>query len=298
MSATTPTAAPPPAPKAKDRKLRTLVENIAFGGTAGVIGQACVFPMYVAKTRLQSNPGRYRGMGQCFREILKESGTRGLYTGLQPTLSFTFPEKAIKLAVNDYLRAVFAGPDGSVPLAKGMAAGAGAGFCQVIMTNPMEMLMITMQNRQAQKLPKRSMVQLARELGLARLYRDTPSTLFRDIPFSIVFFPMHQTLQDYFRDEKGDVHFTKVLLSGLISGCTAATISTPMDVVKTLAMGSSGSKNPMGIMQAIRHVYSQPKGLAGFMEGVGPRILIISPLFGITTCFYEVQKKLRQKGWL
>jgi hypothetical protein len=53
------------------------------------------------------------------------------------------PEKAIKLAVNDYAREYLA-PAGthpdriSLPLA--MAAGGAAGFCQVIATNPMEIV--------------------------------------------------------------------------------------------------------------------------------------------------------------
>lgn len=323
--------------KSSEKGLKILLQNIMFGGTAGVIGQFSIFPMYTAKTNLQQYPNRYRNLLHCLRKIYQHDGTRGLYSGLKPTLTFTFPEKAIKLAVNDFLCAQFARKDGTVPISLGVVAGAGAGLCQVVMTNPMEMLMITMQTREAQGLRPKSMLHLARELGLPRLYRDTPATLLRDIPFSMVFFPLHATLQRRFADNTGNTPVHKVLLSGLISGSTAAALSTPMDVVKTRVMASTGASiaetTPAAataatatagatssaaatarasaqalkaevtasqytrILQEARQI-AQMEGLGGFFKGVVPRILIISPLFGITTCFYEAQKKFRRMGWL
>ena len=50
------------------------------------------------------------------------------------------PEKAIKLAVNDYVREATADEDGAAA-----TSSVGAGFCQVIATNPMEITKIRMQ---------------------------------------------------------------------------------------------------------------------------------------------------------
>ena len=65
------------------------------------------------------------------------------------------PEKAIKLAVNDFVREQTADENGNVAWYNGILAGAsnrgvvvlsiGAGFCQVIATNPMEITKIRMQ---------------------------------------------------------------------------------------------------------------------------------------------------------
>ena len=311
----------------KQNDFKTLLQDIVCGGAAGVVGQSMVFPLYTAKTNLQSSPKVYnRGLLQCLRDIATKQGIRGLYTGMRPTVTMTFPEKAIKLAANDYFKKKLATDEGEVPLARGMLAGAGAGFCQVIVTNPMELLMITMQTRAASgiataknvvaatetgavaqkvSVPSQGMFAIARELGVRRLYADIPATLLRDIPFSVIFFPMHTYLTECFQNEEGRTPVAGVLASGFLSGSTAATLSTPMDVVKTRVMAATGKAGPgeqdvsqvTRIVRTFGEVY-KTSGMRGLFAGTGPRILIISPLFGITTMVYEVLKKLRDSGRL
>lgn len=52
-----------------------------------------------------------------------------------------------------------------------------------------------------------------------------------------------------------------------------------------------------GIAQCARHIYTT-EGIKGFFAGVGPRVLIISPLFGITLWVYDVQRRLQASGQL
>lgn len=70
----------------------------------------------MVKTRLQnqtkamSSSGaslKYKNGLHCFRTIVREEGVRGLYRGLPANLVGITPEKAIKLAVNDYAREFF-----------------------------------------------------------------------------------------------------------------------------------------------------------------------------------------------
>lgn len=57
------------------------------------------------------------------------------------------PEKAIKLVANDCFRFYLAVPHQEhLSLTRGMIAGGGAGFCQIIVTTPMELLKIQMQD--------------------------------------------------------------------------------------------------------------------------------------------------------
>lgn len=86
---------------ANNGSTRTLLQNIMFGGTAGAVGQASIFPMYTAKTNLQSFSNRYSGLINCLRVIAQRDGMCAICTGMRPALTFTFPEKAIKLAMND-----------------------------------------------------------------------------------------------------------------------------------------------------------------------------------------------------
>lgn len=310
---------------------KNLLQNVLFGGTAGVIGQTCVFPMYTIKTRLHLYPGRYNNVVHCARKIFQHDRFRGLYRGLPPALIGVFPEKALKLSVNDYFTAVLTRPDGSISIPMAMLAGGGAGFSQVIATNPMEMLMINMQSSAAKGRKPKSMFHLARDLGLSGLYKGSGATLFRDIPFSMIFFTMNTKLREGLADENGNLPMSKVFLAGIVSGSTAASLSTPMDVIKTRLQASAGEASQAaksrglsdalpakggavsapaqsrsmstsaatmrytGIAHCARHIYTT-EGAIGFFAGVVPRMLIISPLFGVTLFFYDVQRRLQQSG--
>lgn len=72
---------------------------------------------------------------------------RGIYSGIGVNLLLITPEKAIKLVANDFFRFHLAIPhQEQLPFIRGMIAGGGAGFCQIIITTPMELLKIQMQD--------------------------------------------------------------------------------------------------------------------------------------------------------
>ncbi|KAJ2908254.1 mitochondrial aspartate-glutamate transporter agc1, partial [Coemansia aciculifera] len=131
-----------------------LLAKLGNGAVAGITGVSIVFPLDMVKTRLQNQKpvnGRlpYAGGIDCFRQIVRQEGVRGLYRGLVPNLAGVTPEKAIKLAANDIMRGILAERIGTspdrLPVAYGALAGATAGLCQFVATNPMEIVKIHMQ---------------------------------------------------------------------------------------------------------------------------------------------------------
>lgn len=84
-------------------------------------------------------------MIDCFRKSLKSQGLRGMYSGSAVNILLITPEKAIKLTANDYFRFLLTDQNGKLSLPREMLSGAGAGFCQIVVTTPMELLKITMQ---------------------------------------------------------------------------------------------------------------------------------------------------------
>lgn len=232
------------------------------------------------KTRLQYSLNK-SALG-IVSEIWVKEGPRGFYRGLAANLAGVTPEKAIKLAVNDYARGYFAKrldvPDDKLPLKFGMLAGAMAGFCQVLATNPMEMVKIQMQ-LQTQRHGKvlKSTWQVIKELGLRGIYRGTLTTWIRDIPFSIVFFSTYAVLRE---------RTTSSFISGFLAGCLASVIATPMDVIKTRYQSEYDGRR---ILDLYRETLRR-EGFHAFFKGVLPRCLIVSPLFGISLMVYDIQK--------
>ncbi|XP_069361741.1 mitochondrial glutamate carrier 1-like isoform X2 [Maniola hyperantus] len=139
-----------------------LLPKIINGGIAGIIGVSVVFPLDLVKTRLQNQTvgpkgeKQYKNMLDCFKQTYRAEGYFGMYRGSAVNIILITPEKAIKLAANDLFRYHLTLPDGSLPLIRQMAAGGLAGACQIVITTPMELLKIQMQDagRQAMEAKK------------------------------------------------------------------------------------------------------------------------------------------------
>ncbi|CAH2276445.1 mitochondrial glutamate carrier 2 [Pelobates cultripes] len=126
----------------------SLPAKLINGGIAGLVGVTCVFPIDLAKTRLQNQQGRsfYTGMFDCLVKTVRSEGFFGMYRGAAVNLTLVTPEKAIKLAANDFFRNKLTQDGKELTLVREMLAGCGAGTCQVIVTSPMEMLKIQLQD--------------------------------------------------------------------------------------------------------------------------------------------------------
>jgi len=283
--------------------------KLVGGAIAGITGTCVIYPLDMVKTRLQNQArglgggsAQYRGGFHAFQSIVQREGFRGLYRGLPANLVGITPEKAIKLAVNDYAREALAKrkkvPTDELPLLYGMAAGAFAGFCQVIATNPMEMVKINsqMQGQLAAAGGKaKTSWEITKELGLRGLYKGTPATLMRDVPFSFIFFPASAYFKQAAleRDRKngwtGKPKFGSVFWSGIAAGVIAAASVTPADVIKT-RLQTKGNVEYRGIAHCASEIYAK-EGVAAFFKGAPQRVMIIAPLFGITLLVYEAQQR-------
>ena len=75
----------------------------------------------------------YKNSIDCAKKILRNEGFKGFYRGLGPQLIGVAPEKAIKLTVNDLVRARATDPEtGRIKLQWELFAGGAAGGCQVV----------------------------------------------------------------------------------------------------------------------------------------------------------------------
>lgn len=136
-----------------------------------------------------------------------------------------------------------------LPITRQMAAGGLAGLCQIIITTPMELLKIQMQDAgrvaaqaklAGKTVPKTSATKIAMELfrakGILGLYKGIGATTLRDVSFSIVYFPLFATLNQFGprkSDGSGDAAFFVSFASGCAAGSLAALAVNPFDVIKT-----------------------------------------------------------------
>lgn len=131
-------------PKVKTKSeniMRSVLESVhhfALGSMAGAFGAFMVYPIDLVKTRMQNQRGSrvgqllYKNSWDCAKKVVRNEGFKGLYSGVLPQLVGVAPEKAIKLTVNDLVRAHFSGKEGQIRVPHEILAGAAAGGCQVV----------------------------------------------------------------------------------------------------------------------------------------------------------------------
>ncbi|KAI3371253.1 hypothetical protein L3Q82_023870, partial [Scortum barcoo] len=223
----------------------------------------------------------------CLIKTIRSEGYFGMYRGAAVNLTLVTPEKAIKLAANDFFRHHLS-KDGKLTLVKEMLAGCGAGTCQVIVTTPMEMLKIQLQDAgriaaQRKLMPETvaagavetkspTAMQLTRELlrekGIAGLYKGLGATLLRDVPFSIIYFPLFANLNNLGkRGAEGPAPFYVSFISGCLAGSTAGAVA-------------------VAVTTCSRRKIMRNEGPSAFLKGAYCRALVIAPLFGIAQVVY------------
>ncbi|XP_073726537.1 solute carrier family 25 member 55a [Misgurnus anguillicaudatus] len=307
----------------------SLPAKLINGGVAGIVGVTCVFPIDLAKTRLQNQrQGHqvYKNMIDCLVKTVRSEGYFGMYRGAAVNLTLVTPEKAIKLAANDFFRHHLSKDGKGLTVFKEMLAGCSAGMCQVIITTPMEMLKIQLQDagrlaaqqrkpciipatrlattnavlsRSYNVLPSApsavSATQIARQLfykeGIQGLYKGLGATLLRDVPFSIVYFPLFAHLNNLGKpspDETAPFYWS--FFSGCAAGSTAAVAVNPCDVVKTRLQSLNKGANEetySGIVDCFSKILKR-EGPSALLKGAGCRALVIAPLFGIVQVMYFI----------
>lgn len=285
--------------KGKPKKL-PLPIKLVVGAVAGVVGTSCIYPIDMIKTRLQATNGQYSGPFDVFRKIYaNEGGIKGFYKGLPPNLVGVTPEKAIKLAVNEFIRDKLENDDGSISLVNEVLAGGGAGFCQVIATNPMEITKIRMQMQATLPVAeRRTTIEVVKGLGLKGMYSGTLATLARDVPFSVLFFPGYANLKALVANEKGENSVGSQLFAGGAAGAFAAGAVTPTDVIKTRLQLVGGRERYLNMANCFKTIWKE-EGIMALYKGALPRMVVVGPLFAITLLSFETQKNyMIKKGLL
>ncbi|XP_013186052.2 mitochondrial glutamate carrier 1 isoform X1 [Amyelois transitella] len=296
-------------PSAQAPQKFALLPKIINGGIAGIVGVSVVFPLDLVKTRLQNQTvgpqgeKQYKSMLDCFKKTYAAEGYFGMYRGSAVNILLITPEKAIKLAANDMFRHYLTLSDGSLPMYRQMLAGGSAGACQIVITTPMELLKIQMQDAgrvaaqakaEGRTVPRVTAIELTRKLlrerGVFGLYKGITATAARDVSFSVIYFPLFATLNDLGPKESpdGPTAFWWSFLSGCVAGSSAALAVNPMDVVKTrmqtLTKGT-GERQYSSILDCVVQTLKY-EGPTAFFKGGACRMIVIAPLFGIAQTVY------------
>lgn len=165
--------------------------------------------------------------------------------------------------------------------------------------------------------------------GFSALYVAMPTSLMMNIPYGVIMVPVNESAKKIL-NPSGEYKTSVTMLAGSIAGAVAATLTNPLDVIKTrlqtqdlepcpqmvtvhkgstvsagsasVPLGSSGSNGPLGLRQllslpfrgtlSVFNTIRAEQGYRGFARGVVPRVMVQSPAVAISWTVYEGVKSL------
>lgn len=114
----------------------------------------------------------------------------------------------------------------------------------------------------------------------AELYRGWGVTVMREVPFTVIQFPLWEKMKAWSLDRRygtgagrpKDVTAAESAIFGSLSGGFAAALTTPLDVLKTRLMLAQKKESAVSITSRIW----KEEGPKAFFSGLGPRTMWIS----------------------
>ncbi|KAL0940593.1 mitochondrial s-adenosylmethionine transporter [Colletotrichum truncatum] len=260
------------------------------GALAGTTVDLSLFPLDTLKTRLQSSAG-----------FFASGGFTGIYRGIGSAVVGSAPGAAFFFCTYEASKSVIAqrlasGADGKKrawadPLSHMLAASLGEiAACAIrVPTEVVKQRAQAGQHGGSSAAALRSILGQYSAVGLSgvwrELYRGWGITVLREVPFTIIQFPLWERLKRWGRERKQnknwkldapqteyEVSAVESALYGSVAGAAAAGITTPLDVLKTRVMLS---KEKAKVGDVLRGIYRE-HGIRPFFAGVGPRVMWIS----------------------
>ena len=263
--------------------------NFVSGGVGGLAVDIVLFPLDTLKVRLQSTNG-----------VSGRALYRGLYKGVSSTLVGSFPDAGIFFltyeASKSWLSSFTTSKDN--PLIHSVSSTI-AECTACVVRVPMEQIRNQMQTGHHTSLGRAFVKNWIEPNGmsskLSGAYRAYVPTVFRDVPFSFIQFPVYEALKLKWASRLNrELMPYESATCGAFAGSFAASITTPFDVCKTrltIGVPSRLGTPYVTFVGTIRTIVSEDGYLALF-SGIGPRMLWMGCGAFILFGTYEFMKSL------
>ncbi|KFZ66207.1 hypothetical protein N321_10578, partial [Antrostomus carolinensis] len=218
------------------------------GGLAGGIEICITFPTEYVKTQLQldekANPPRYKGIGDCVKQTVRDHGIRGLYRGLSSLVYGSIPKAAVRLPPWSYL----ALPDRVGWLWSRDHPWSKARGGQQLVTFPpclgWDERVVSPQVKfihdQCSPKPKyrgffHGVREIVREQGLKGTYQGLTATVLKQGSNQAIRFFVMTSLKNWYKGDNPNKVINPFVTGvfGALAGAASVFGNTPLDVVKT-----------------------------------------------------------------
>ncbi|ORX62334.1 mitochondrial carrier [Hesseltinella vesiculosa] len=282
----------------------TMAQNAMAGALAGIGEHCLMYPLDSIKTRMQvvqTSATPTSNMAQTMTSSLRSH--QQLWRGVYSVILGAGPAHALHFATYEFCKEHFHAflqqqswtTDANL---QQMIATSTAGACATIAHDAlMTPFDVIKQRMQLKDSVYRSVRECARQVyvreGFKAFYISLPTTLSMSIPFQSIQFTTYEGCLSMM-NPSGNYDPKSHVVAGAVAGAVASSVTTPLDVIKTLLQTRGSSSDDRirqcnGFWQAAKLVH-QRFGYRGFFRGYKPRVLTHMPSTAISWSVYEYFK--------
>jgi dicarboxylate transporter 10 len=298
------TTAPPASSKKKTAAPPAVKYPFWFGGSSSSMAACVTHPLDLVKVRLQMRTANApKSMSGTFMHILRTAGPAGLYSGISASLLRQITYSTVRFGVYEELKARAATtatttttlPDGTVttstapaqaPFPVLVALAAASGFLGGISGNVADVLNVRMQHDAALPPHRRrnyrhaldGWVRMTRDEGVRGWFRGWWPNSVRAAAMTASQLASYDVAKRALVDAAGmrpdalATHFGASFLAGIV----AATVTNPVDVVKTRVMNASAADKGARVVGVVGDLY-RADGVRWMFRGWVPSFLRLGP---------------------
>mmetsp|Transcript_76322 Transcript_76322/g.205117 ORF Transcript_76322/g.205117 Transcript_76322/m.205117 type:complete len:272 (+) Transcript_76322:344-1159(+) len=264
---------------------------------------------------MQSAATERGGAWSIAKIIAKQEGVRGFWRGTSAGIVHALPSISIYLTLYEQLKSFMDGDKSIHASFRPPVAGAAARTLAVLVTCPLEVvrtrLTIPSTSSMGQSGVIHSLNNLFREAGFRSLWTGITPMLYRDVPFSALYWSVAEATRTYLQTsplvhdaqwlssqthslQRRDSHMASSLsinlVSGVVAGAVASVATHPFDLVKTRVMLHDDGRG-VGTYARIRDLV-EVEGVNALWKGLAPRLMKVVPSCAIVLASFEFFKEI------
>ncbi|KAK8959223.1 hypothetical protein KSP40_PGU020554 [Platanthera guangdongensis] len=245
------------------------------GAIAGAFTYVCLLPIDAVKTKLQTRGAAqiYSGAFDATLQIFRTQGLLGFYRGFSAVLVGSASSSAVYFGTCEFGKSLLSKFPAYPPFLIPPTAGAMGNVVSSAIMVPKELITQRMQAG----APGRSwevFLKILEKDGILGLYAGYSATLLRNLPTGILSYSSFEYLKGFVlsRTGRGYLEPVQSVCCGALAGAISASLTTPLDVVKTRLMTQARGEASKKMSETVRQILME-EGWTGLYRGIGPRVL-------------------------
>lgn len=253
------------------------------GGIAGAFTYVCLHPLDTIKTKMQTKGAAqiYRNAFDAIVKTFQERGILGFYSGVSAVIVGSTASSAVYFGTCEFGKSILSKLEDFPSVLIPPTAGAMGNIVSSAIMVPKELITQRMQAG-AKGRSWEVLLRILEKDGILGLYAGYSATLLRNLPAGVLSYSSFEYLKAAVlnKTKQNNLEPIQSVCCGALAGAISASLTTPLDVVKTRLMTQVHSEAANkaaaamygGVAATVKQILKE-EGWVGLTRGMGPRVV-------------------------